>query len=85
MCTVWRDQEKKYQQEQVIQAGKVNNTNPWLQIIQWAKYLQGVDPSNLLDTRAGILSAGAVATANITTKEVVQVLQETMAQLVCKS
>lgn len=82
----WTVQQAKQQHKQVIQAGQINNTNPWLQITRWAKYLQGVDLGDLLavltmaDPNLDLLT-----TVEINTELVVMVLQETMAQLVYKS
>lgn len=64
-----------------IQAGEVDEANPWLRRTQWAEYLQGVDPGKLLDSieTPAKDAEGIEAVAHtiwITIGEVAQVSQE---------
>ncbi|KAL4777910.1 hypothetical protein BJX76DRAFT_363253, partial [Aspergillus varians] len=86
MCTAWQEQQKKQEEARVIQAGQINDANPWLRMTRWAEYLQGIDPGDLLaistmaDPETDHLSA-----VEMETERGVMVLQATMAQLVRKS
>ncbi|KAI9374464.1 hypothetical protein BJX61DRAFT_540811 [Aspergillus egyptiacus] len=85
MCTAWQEQQERQQQERVIQAGEINDANPWLRMTRWAEYLQGVDPSDLLAISTVANPEEWSTAVKRDLEAVVQVLQQTMAQLVRKS
>lgn len=58
----------------------MTDANPWLQIIRWANYLQGIQTHDLLAYMAALEEDPIDAT-----KQVVQVIWDTIEQVACKS
>ena len=86
MYMSWQEQQEKQRRERVVQAGEINDANPWLRLTRWAEYLQGVDPADLISiSSVGHIDKSLTAVERVDTEPVVQVLQATMAQLVQKS
>lgn len=47
MYMSWQEQQEKQRRERVVQAGEINDANPWLRLTRWAEYLQGGGPGRL--------------------------------------
>jgi hypothetical protein len=76
----WEQAQAQAKADQAIQASQLTDANPWLQITQWADYLQGIQAHNLL-----ACVAAPEEDPQDATEQRVQVIWDTMEQVARKS